>query len=215
MNQRQSQHAGPATTQTSSEQGPLPLVKPPARPRQAAPPPQPVPVEHSPLFILQSRQSEVALQVWRAIYKCLLVSTTFFSQEIMVCQPTTWHGVVQDEDRMRSEFPSTSMFAEARTSPGDGNPCVLLVSIALHADLPCHGAIVLSITFEPCLAGNALKWGLQRMDASLDDAEHTPPAAAKLFWDVARGPVGETAAKGMSVAAAATVKAGAAALQVY
>mmetsp|Transcript_35591 Transcript_35591/g.100736 ORF Transcript_35591/g.100736 Transcript_35591/m.100736 type:complete len:223 (-) Transcript_35591:155-823(-) len=49
---------------------------------------------------------------------------------------------------------------------------------------------------------------LQRADESLASVEENPPAAAKAFWNVANGPVGNTASKGLRAALNTTVKVG-------
>ena len=64
------------------------------------------------------------------------------------------------------------------------------------------------------LSGNALQWMMRRVDASLDEAEHDPPAAAKAIIDVARGPVGTATAQGVTAAARVTVQVSTTALKV-
>jgi hypothetical protein len=65
---------------------------------------------------------------------------------------------------------------------------------------------------EP-FAGGAMEWAVRRVDASLDEAEDAPPAAARALWAVARGPVGAATARGVTAAAAVTVRAGGTALK--
>ncbi len=58
-----------------------------------------------------------------------------------------------------------------------------------------------------------MEWAVRRVDASLDEAEDAPPAAARALWAVARGPVGAATARGVTAAAAVTVRAGGTALK--
>ena len=62
--------------------------------------------------------------------------------------------------------------------------------------------------------GSALEWALKRVDAQLEVVEENPPQAAKVIWDVARGPVGTATAKGVTAAAQVTVLLGTEALKV-
>ena len=55
---------------------------------------------------------------------------------------------------------------------------------------------------------------VRRVDASLDEAEHDPPAAAKAIIDVARGPVGAATVQSVTAAAKATVQVSTTALKV-
>lgn len=59
-----------------------------------------------------------------------------------------------------------------------------------------------------------MEWAVKRVDASLDEAEDAPPAAARALWAVARGPVGSATAKGVTAAALVTVRVGTTALKV-
>ena len=63
------------------------------------------------------------------------------------------------------------------------------------------------------MPGSAVDWAVKRVEASLDEAEDAPPQAAKALWAVARGPVGQTTARGVTAAALVTVKAGTTALK--
>ena len=62
--------------------------------------------------------------------------------------------------------------------------------------------------------GSAVEWAVRRVGASLDEAEDAPPQAAKALWEVARGPLGRTTARGVTAAALVTVQAGTTALKV-
>ncbi|KAK9837130.1 hypothetical protein WJX81_005014 [Elliptochloris bilobata] len=120
----------------SAHQGPVVTSLRPPRP--AAPPPEPVPVQHSPTYLMKHRE--------------------------------------------------------------------LLVETAEQSGLA-------SVRGEEPFAGGAVEWAVRRVDASLDEAEDAPPAAAKALWAVARGPVGSATARGVTAAALVTVKAGTTALK--
>lgn len=56
-------------------------------------------------------------------------------------------------------------------------------------------------------SGNALEWALRKVDASLDEIEHNPPAYQKAIYDFTKSPAGVAAAKGVKTAANVTVTA--------
>ena len=61
---------------------------------------------------------------------------------------------------------------------------------------------------RPLAAGNALQWSLRKLDARLAESEKNPTASDQAAWRLGSGPVGVTAAKGVSKAAQLSITAG-------
>ena len=58
------------------------------------------------------------------------------------------------------------------------------------------------------MVGNALQWSLRKLDARLTEKEKNPTASDQAAWRLGSGPVGVTAAKGVSKAALLSISAG-------
>ena len=63
-------------------------------------------------------------------------------------------------------------------------------------------------SLRPLAAGNALQWSLRKLDARLAESEKNPTASDQAAWRLGSGPVGVTAAKGVSKAAQLSITAG-------